>query len=179
MDRLRGKDPAPPGPCNPLTCSDTGPERRKEAGRRDSEFIVPLKAAVQRCFQPGIRGKTPLVEGLFRLSHNPDFMTTAAGTNRKVILLTDGLQNMPGASLYEREPKKKGSSKQGDFTLYAIEGRRHVARQVARLQQAEVVVLRIMRPGEEARQDWRAKEWLENYLVESGTRPPVQMRDLW
>lgn len=175
---FKGLDSGQPDDCaNPLFCTPLAEKRR-----RDEQFLVPYGQAVRRCLEPGERAITPLVEGHAHATRLPEFTAVSPGSRRRLIVLTDGLMHVPGkASAYEREPTKgKGKNKKGgDFTLYSAAARRYVAGNLAQLQNVEVIVLFIRRPGNGAAQDYRLREWLEAYYTHSGARLPIQFREIW
>jgi hypothetical protein len=173
--------PVGPEDCGIWDCTETVAKRQRD------EFLAEYARAIKRCLEPGFRRVSPIAEALKRASVHPDFAHVAPGTQRRTILLSDGIQHAPGrASLYEREqvivaknPGGKKTIRQGGYTLYTPAGRRYIASHRALLQDVEVRVLLIIRPGESARQDFRAQEWLETHLTDCGARPPVAIRKLW
>ena len=178
-------DPGPLPPCNPLNCTENSTQRREQEAVR-KKFLAAYSDAIQRCLKPGKRAITPLVEGFTLLGNQPDIAGWPTSMPREWTALTDGLQHTAAASFYVREPvspakhkQKKGANTVGDYTVYGVAGRTHIAQHQVHLRGADVKVIYLKRPDQSARQDWRAREWLENYLTVGGAQGPIRVFEVW
>lgn len=113
-----------------------------EDERRD-RFLVPLRAQLDRALIPDSRPQSMIVEGIAQFSRLPAFKGDDPEISKKVILITDMLQNSAGCSIYKVLRQNAGKKRP---TPLATACARLLDDYKPRLKGAEVEILFIRRP---------------------------------
>jgi hypothetical protein len=143
-----------------------------EDERRDS-FLIPLRAQLERALIPDSRSQSMIVEGLTQFSRLPVFKGEDPDVSKKVILISDMLQNSPGCSVYKVLRQNVGKRRP---TPLATGCARLLDDYKARLKGAEVEILFIRRPRTADGIDLQPtelREMFENWLRVAGARNVV------
>ncbi|HSQ60390.1 MAG TPA: hypothetical protein VLT84_08155 [Acidobacteriota bacterium] len=129
----------------------------RRAARVDSIFSRPLREALDQALQPSTAERTGLCAAIKEAADLEGFGPTVP--SRRLVLVSDLLENAPGFSLY-RVPL--------DSTLQALPGwlRRHAAN----LQGVEVEVLEVPRPNLDASERSALRAFWKAFFERSGAR---------
>lgn len=138
----------------------------KAAEQRRSEYVENIEDAISRAYISPGRPMTPLIEGLGQLFRKQEFYGQNANVAKRVLLLTDTLQNSGKVTAYP--VKKRRAAVQSRLT--DPQSRRYVDSFRTEVSNTEITVGCLYRPNLKELQSFEHKTWFKTFLASNGAR---------
>jgi hypothetical protein len=151
--------------------------------RRNRDYVDKVRQAVARAYDPPQQRITPFVEAFGSLFRMPEFYGADAAVSKKVVVISDTLQNTDQVTSYPPRRRRNRYGKMISGLPYNVldqRARPYISSLQATVQNTEITVGFIRRPDQRGKaqpQTARHKAWVKDYVGTSGA--VVKWVELW
>ncbi|MEA2821184.1 MAG: hypothetical protein QOJ86_3188 [Bradyrhizobium sp.] len=146
---------------------------------RQREYTDKINDAIRKAYIPPKRSVTPLIEGMAGLFHLQEFCGADPNVRKRVLVLTDTLQNTSITSYPTPRPKRKrGRRVQATkVPLLSSQAERYIGPLRTTVSATEITIGFLRRPVHAKVQTAAHADWWKTYLASNGTQ--VKWVELW